>query len=39
MSEIRKIVEEWVKLKPNIRKVVEDWTNLIQHKRWNRNEM
>jgi len=28
MSEIRKIVEEWVKLKPNIRKVVEDWTKL-----------
>jgi len=27
MSEIRKIVEEWIKLKPNIRKVVEDWVD------------
>ena len=28
MNEIRKIVEEWAKLKPNIRKVVEDWVKL-----------
>jgi len=32
MSEIRKIVEEWAKLKPNIRKVVEDWTKLNPQK-------
>jgi len=32
MNEIRKIVEEWAKLKPNIRKVVEDWTKLHPQK-------